>query len=57
MGLIEGESNPVQQISLSSNWDGLEFLEYSVDMDVNKIRYTKRWNKMGSKHRIIYVAT
>ena len=45
MSLIEGESNPIQQISPSSSWDGLEFLEYSVDMDINKIRYTKRWIK------------
>lgn len=59
MSLIEGESNPIQQISPSSNWDGLEFLEYSVDMDINKIRYAKRWDKRCHKmeSRKFYVAT
>lgn len=36
MSLIEGETNPTQQISRSSSWEGLGFLEYSVDMDVIK---------------------
>lgn len=51
MSLIEGESNPIGKISPSRNWDGLEFFEYSVDMDVSKIRYTKRWNGRWNEMR------